>query len=240
MNWNDYLLNEKAPIGTFAHLGVLEGTVQGVFDLSELPENTKVLDLSTPLKKFKLKYTNLDSLKGNKHIKAISLNDVDEERIVIFSTLPNLKYLKISNNQQTEIPDLSCLQSLEVLILANIKKVENIDFISRLKNLKTLYIYGFNHLYDLSSITSLKGLEELFLDHGKMSGTGKAIKSIEPISKLSNLNYLHLSVAIENKNYDITPLLTLKQLQKLFLLPRYLADGQKEVLQEALPKVKIK
>ena len=164
---------------------------------------------------------------------------MDEERLDVFSTLPNLKYLQISNNKQTEIPDLSCLQSLEVLVLANLTQVENICFIKGMKNLKTLYIYGISNLYDLSPIGSLTDLQELFLDHGKMSGTGKSVKSIEPLSQLSNLKYLHLSVATENKNNNITPLLALKQLQHLFLLPRYLQNGQKEILEKALPNVKI-
>lgn len=240
MNWNNYLAGNKAPNGTYAHLGVLEGTVSGIFDLAALPESTKCLGLSTPPKKFKLKYTNLNALEGNQHIEAICLNDIDEERASLFATLPNLKYLQICSNQQTELPDLSCLQSLEVLILANFKNAENIGFISGLKNLETLYIYSFNKLYNLKPLEELTGLQELFLDHGKMNGTGNAINSITPLSKLTNLHYLHLNVAVETKNYDITPLLGLKNLKHLFLPPGYLKDGRKEIIQKELSNIKIK
>lgn len=33
MNWDNYLLEEKAPCGAIAHLGVLEGNVSGIYDL---------------------------------------------------------------------------------------------------------------------------------------------------------------------------------------------------------------
>jgi Leucine-rich repeat (LRR) protein len=215
-------LEEKSPVSGHAHLGVLNGTINAPFDVSELPNGTTILGISTPLKKFKLKYVNLSSLIGNQDLEAITLNDMDEERSRIFSTLPNLKYLQISNNQQDGIPDLSCLESVEVLILANIKRVQNIDFVKNMKNLKTLYIYGINNLYDLTPISTLTDLQELCIDHGKMSGTGKVIKSLEPLKQLTQLKYFRLSIVIEEKNIDLASLYGLKKLQRLILLPRYL------------------
>ena len=235
MNWNNYLTEQKSPVAGFAHLGVLEGTVSGIFDLSTLPEDTKILEMSTPLKKFRLTYTNLAALKGNPAIEAISLGEIDEERLAVFATLPNLKYLHISVNKQNEIPNLANLKNLEVLILSGIKKVENINFLQGLTHLKTLYIYELNNLYDLTPLSSLSNLEELHLDHGKMSGTGQAVKSMEPLAKLTNLKYLAFILNVEKKNYDITPLLALKKLQKLHILPRYLDNGQQEKLLQALP-----
>ncbi|MGE9314776.1 hypothetical protein ACLOAU_24175 [Niabella sp. CJ426] len=237
MNWDNYLLEEKAPGGAIAHLGILDGTINAPFDLSALPVDAHIVSMSTPLKKFKLGYTNLSSLKGNNQIEAISVNDIDEERLAVFATLPHLKYLQISVNSQNEIPDLSALQSLEVLILANIKKVENIHFIEKLKSLKTLYIYGFNNLYDLSPIAGLTGLKELCIDHGKMSGTGKPVKSIEPLTALTQLQYLRLGVTIGEKNPDWTALHGLKKLRHLWMLPRYLKDKEKEILKKEFPLV---
>jgi hypothetical protein len=238
MNWNNYLLENKSPFGHYAHLGVFEGAVRGVFDLSAIPADTKILEMSTPLKKFKLKYSNLTSLNNHPNIEAIRLGEIDDERLAVFSTLSNLKYLQISTNKQSEIPDLSCLKNLEVLILSGIKKVENINFLEGLSNLKTLYIHELNNLYDLTPISALTNLEELFLDHGKMSGTGQGIKSMEPISKLTNLRYLTFALNVEKKNYDITPLLSLKKIEKLVILPRYLENGQREILLKELPLLK--
>ncbi|MFC7348323.1 leucine-rich repeat domain-containing protein [Chryseobacterium zhengzhouense] len=237
MNWDNYLLEQKSPVANYAHLGVFKGAVRGIFDLSTIPTDTKILEMSTPLKKFKLTYTNLSSLNGNKNIEAIILGEIDDERVNVFSTLPNLKYLHISVNKQNEIPDLSPLKNLQVLVLSSIKKVENIDFLKGLTNLKTLYIHEINNLYDLEPLSSLTNLEELFLDHGKMSGTGQSVKSMEPISRLNNLKYLAFILNVEKKNYDITPLLSLKKLQKLHILPRYLDNGNRGKLLNGLPLI---
>ena len=234
MNWDNYLLETKAPGGVYAHLGTLEEAVTAPFDLSALQETAKVVSLGTPLKKFKLQYTNQSSLCGRKNIEAITVNDIDQERLAVLTTLPNLKYLQISSNQQNEIPNLSDLKSLEVLILANIKKVENIDFVKGLKNLKTLYIYGINNLYYLAPVSELTNLKELFIDHGKMSGTGKAIKNIDPLRGLNQLQYLHLAVSIEDRNPDLSPLSNLKKLQRLSLLPKYMKAIPTEILQKEL------
>lgn len=237
MNWENYLSENKSPVSGYAHLGVFEGQVSGVFDLSKLPANTKVLDLSTPLKKFKKTYTNLSYLIGNTSIEAISLNDIDEERLSVLSTLNNLNYLHIRNNQQEEILDLSALKSLKVLILSGIKRVENIDFVQNMNHLQTLYVYGINKLQDLIPLLNLTQLKELFLEHGKMSGTGNAVNSIEPLAGLINLEYLKLGLNVKNSNYDISPLLKLKKLKSLMILPRFLKNGQKELLEKELPLI---
>lgn len=238
MNWNNYLLENKSPFGTYAHLGVLEGDVSGIFDLSQVPLETKVLTLSTPLKKFKLSYTNLLALSNNTLIEAISVGDLDEERLAVFATLPNLKYLQISNNKQSEIPNLACLKNLEVLILASIKNVDNIDFIQNMTNLKTLYVYGITNMVDLTPLSTLSNLEELTLDHGKLSGIGKAVENMDVIGKLTQLKYLHFTLEIGKIDFNAAPLFNLKKLQKLHLLPKYWKKVDKERLRCELPLLK--
>lgn len=240
MNWNNYLIEEKYP-STYPHLGVIEGTVRCPFDISELADNAAIIiDMGTPPKKMKLNYTNYNTLVGNKSIQAISVNDINEERLSVFSTLPNLQYLKISNCKQENLPNLSALKSLKVLLLSGITKHEDISLVSDLKNLETLYIYGFNTLYDLSPLEKLTNLKELWLDHGKMSGTGNPVKSLAPISKLKKLEYLSFILNVENKNYDVSPILNLKELKYVRMLPRYYKKGRDTALKEALPNATIK
>ena len=56
-----------------------------------------------------------------------------------------------------------------------------------------------------------------------------------PLSKLTNLKYLAFILNVEKKNDDINPLLSLKKLQKLHILPRYLENGHREKLLNELP-----
>lgn len=157
------------------------------------------------------------------------------ENLKLLSSLPNLKYLKISNNKQETILDLATLQHLEVLILSDITKVADLNFLSSLDHLKTLYIRDMKQLYDLSFLSNMANLQESFLSNGGMSGVGKPVKSISPLSSLQQLQYLHFALTIEHKNYDITPILSLKNLKYLKMLPRYYRNHQLEMLQQELP-----
>jgi Leucine-rich repeat (LRR) protein len=237
MDWNNYLLEEKSPVANWAHLGTLEGNIRGIYDLSELPKNAKVISLYSPLKKLKLSYQNWDALTGNENIEAISLTDMDEERLCVFATLPNLQYLQIRDNKQEALPNLSCLKALKVLILANLTKVSLLDCVFGMKELKTLYVYGINKLYDLTPLSSLIALQELFLHHGKMSGVGNPVKSMKPLAELLELKYLDFCLRVESKMYDMTPLFGLKKLEYLSLMPRYVEQRQWEQLKSNLPQL---
>lgn len=227
MNWTNYLLEKKSPIGYYAHLGCFKDEISAPFNLSELDANVCKINISTPLKKFKLNYSNWESLANNPNIEAITIQDLDEERLSVFATLPNLKYLQISINKQESLPNLSCLKNLEILILANITRVQNINFLDGLNSLKTLYIYGVKGMENIEVISKLNNLQELSLNHGKLSGTGTPIRSLEPISKLTHLKYLDLY--INTKESTILPFIyPLQQLEHLFLLPKYLKSLKKE------------
>lgn len=241
MNWTNYLLEKKSPIGYYAHLGCFDDEISAPFNLSELDANVCKINISTPLKKFKLNYSNWESLANNPNIEAITIQDLDQERLSVFATLPNLKYLQISINKQENLPNLSSLKNLEVLILANIMKVQNINFLDGLDSLKTLYIYGVKGMKDIEVISNLKSLQELSLNHGKLSGTGIPIRNIEPISKLTQLKYLDLIIDIKDSDTILPLFYPLKQLEHLILLPKHLKGikkEEKETFLKAFPNLK--
>ena len=228
------MLDEKAPSSYAAHLSQHEGYAKS-YDLAQLPAGASVIGLYTPTKKSGEKYTNHSSIAGSEAIEAVCLSDIDALTFELLSSLPNLKYLKITNSRQEVFPCLAPLKSLEVLILASLTRVKDFSFFCSLSSLKTLYIDNLPHLVDLEPITALQNLEELSLHHGMMSGTGTPAKSLEPLAKMKNLHYLRFSLNVEKKNYDITPLLGLKKLKRLYMLPRFLKDGRGKQLLESLP-----
>lgn len=235
MDWNHYMLEEKSPQPPYADLGVINGMVSGIYDLALVPKDTKILSLTMPLKKYHITYSHYESLFGNECIEGVCLNEVHVENLKLLSTLPNLKYLKISNNKQETILDLTPLQHLKVLILSDITKVADFSFLFALEHLKTLYIRDVKQLYDLSFLSNMTNLQELFLSNGGMRGVGKPIKSMAPLSTLQQLQYLHFALTVEHKNYDISPILSLENLKYLRMLPRYYRNHQLETLQKELP-----
>lgn len=237
MDWSNYLSDKKCPSPPYAHLGVMDGEVWGCYDLSKLPKGTKILSLPTPVKKAELSYTNWSSLRHNNEIEAVRLDYVDEERIDILSTLPNLEYISISNDRQPEITALSSLNALRVLVLASLTKVDTLEFLAGLNHLSTLYICDIKNLYDLSPLSELYGLKELFISNGGMSGVGRTVKSMEFLCNLTDLEYLHFGVTVEGRNYDISPILGLHKLRELHLLPRFLKNGAADIIKQRLPQL---
>ena len=235
MNWNNYLLDKKAPVSSFSHLSIIKEAVKGVYDLSDFAAKTHIAVLYTSSKKFILKYANYDSLAENAEIEGVYLDYIDNNRLSILSSLPNLKYLQISSSRQEDVPDLSPLKTLDVLVLANMMKLRDIECVKRLENLKTLSLYGINKLYDLTPLSNLISLQELSIHHGKTSSKGNPVNSMEPLGKLTRLKYLEFHLIVEGNNKDISAIFNLKNLQHLGLMEKYQKKGQWELLLHKLP-----
>lgn len=238
MNWSNYLLENKSPISGFAHLGVLEGTIEE-FDFEKLPKDAKIISISTPLKASKLKYMNWEALIGNESIEAITGVDfLDEERLKIFETLPNLKYLELSFMKQEEIPSLERLKHLEVLIISNLKKAERLDFLANHKSLKTLYIYNLKKFTDFSPIGTLSQLEELALYSDINEKNKKLDAPLAFLEGLENLKFLHILFQPQNKDFNISEILKMKKLEHLCLNDCYLTEENRALIKEKLPNLK--
>ncbi|MDR2466115.1 MAG: leucine-rich repeat domain-containing protein [Prevotellaceae bacterium] len=171
----------------------------------------------------------------NTEIEGVYMDYIDNDRLAILSTLPNLKYLQISSSRQEDMPDLSPLKTLDVLVLANMTKLRDIECVKRLSNLKTLLLYGINKLYDLTPLSNLASLQELSIHHGKTSSKGHPVNSMEPLGKLTELKYLEFHLTVEDNNKDISVLFNLKKLQHVGLMEKYHKKGQWELLHQKLP-----
>ena len=93
------------------------------------------------------------------------------------------------------------------------------------------------NLYDLSPLSELCGLKELFISNGGMSGVGRPVKSMEFLCNLTDLEYLHFGVTVEGRSYDISPILGLHKLRELHLLPRFLKNGAADIIKQHLPQL---
>lgn len=239
MDFSNYLLESKAPEGKNAELGQVNNCMSGICDLSQVPKGTTAISLTTPLKKSKLFYSNWNALAQTDSIESVYITDLDEGRVSSLAALPNLRYLNISFNKQEILPAISSLDSLEVLVLYSIRKAPDLKFLAGLPSLKTLYIQEFRHLSDLTPLEALPQLQELHINLFPISGgyIGEKIKSLQPLSTMKRLVYLCLNIQMENKNYDCTPLLTLKNLKCLYLRNAFYRHGQDQILKMAFAKL---
>jgi Leucine-rich repeat (LRR) protein len=134
-----------------------------------------------------------------------SLQDLHNEKT--YSWL--LSDLKITDFKSVEIPD-----EVEKLYVRDCKKLTSTIGMSKLKNLKTLWIYGSD------KISSLEDLPNLVLLIVSPSFNGKIkIVSLETISKLQSLETLYFAGnAIDG---SLSSLHNLKKLKTLFLSNSY-------------------
>ncbi len=141
-----------------------------------------------------------------RHINKYNLKRVDLNTPITKEDLLKVKSLIVVEAKSKGIQDVSGLEymtNLEYLTLEEVK-LENIQFISKLRQLKSLSItYG--ELEDVGPLTELEHIEFLTLRNNKIS-------DLSPLSQMKKIKMLDL-----NSNYikDIKPLFTVKSLRTL-------------------------
>lgn len=117
----------------------------------------------------------------------------------------NLTYLKIAEN---EITDLSPISGLPQIITLNMKNnmVSDISPISNLTTLRKLYITSNTDIKDISSLNRLTNLTELYIDN-----TG--INNIDVLENFINLKYLNFS---QNSITNLSPISEFTNLIELY------------------------
>lgn len=163
--------------------------------------------------------------------------EVINEWCAFLPTLKNLKRLCFFSKVNQDLFDAACeIQNLDSLFI-KWSDIESFQNLAKLTNLKRLYIASSTHLKDLNfmgftksiewlELHELKNLKELngielvpnlkgFIISAGMFGKQK-LKDFEPLSNLSNLEYLGLSSTYAQSE-NLSPLCQLKKLKYLEL-----------------------
>ena len=109
--------------------------------------------------------------------------------------LTSLKRLEIYNAKTSDLSPLKGLTGLQKLVIGG-SKISNVSPLAGLINLEYLALFGNGHISDISSLASLKSLEELDLSTNNIS-------NVSPLAALRNLKVLYLQ---RNNISDISPL----------------------------------
>tara|TARA_R110002096_G_scaffold433537_2_gene652409 strand:+ start:2333 stop:3001 length:669 start_codon:yes stop_codon:yes gene_type:complete len=136
---------------------------------------------------------------------------VNQEFFEAVCKTPNLKGLWIKTSQIKDFSFIGNLTKLEQLNFGGSLAITNLNGIQNLTKLKYCILDNFFGLENVNELSHLKSLEKLHLFAGFDTKTLN-IKSVEPISELTNLKELALAI---KTNLDIRPLLKLQELDKL-------------------------
>ncbi|MDI6679854.1 NEAT domain-containing protein [Bacillus wiedmannii] len=141
-----------------------------------------------------------------RHINKYNLKRVDLNTPITKEDLLKVKYLTVVEAKSKGIQDVSGLEymtNLENLMLEEVK-LENIQFISKLRKLKSVDI-TYSELQDIGPLAELEAIESLNLRNNKIS-------DLSPLSQMKKINILDLS---SNCIKEIKPLFTLTSLRTL-------------------------
>lgn len=159
-----------------------------------------------------LKYKNLKTLylgKASQNIESVTQMEKLEELVIRGSKIKDLSFLKESKIKNLKLhwcsmEDLSSLsgnKNIESLELWRILKLNDLDFISTLSNLKYLF------LQDLANITSLcevkdTSLESIYIDNLKKLENVDSLKEVKTLRKVEMVMVPKLSLESVEKIYQ--------------------------------------
>lgn len=148
--------------------------------------------------------------------------------------LKNLVGFSIKWSNIKKLDNISKLTKLKHLKIGSSSQVESIMPLSKMKQLEVLYIENFKKITDYTPISDLKNLQFFSLEGGMY--TKQKVDSFEPFSKLTNLIYFS-SAMVSCKDKRIDPLYNLKNL-KTINWPFRLSEKEMDKLKEKLPNLK--
>ncbi|MEJ9411417.1 leucine-rich repeat domain-containing protein, partial [Schinkia azotoformans] len=192
-------IDDLSPLTNLTNLELLNASYNQIEDVTliNLLKQLIELDLSNNLIKFN-SFSLFNANMGEENFSTMSISNP-------FSKLKKLKVLDLSNNQITDISNLSELTNIEELKLSE-NKIQDISALNQLTNLTALGI-PYNEISNINSLSELTKLKYLDLSYNQ----------IDDLSSLSNLINLSELALYNNNIYDVNPLSNLINLNTLFL-----------------------
>lgn len=210
---------------TAPYLGPFPGMVHCT-DIEELPRSAKFVSLGRGCR-------NIDRLPTRKRLQRVH-TELSEDLVEHLADLPNLRYVQFRLPRSDSIPRLSPLTQIQTLVLKCNKHQSSLNFLKGLENLHSLCVSEAMGVSRLTPISSLIELRELYID-GTISKRN-TIQSLAPIGKLASLRYAVLLLRVERSNRSLRPLHKLSQLEFLHLSHDY-DDVEYEKLVAKLPRL---
>ena len=179
---------------------------------------------------------NVDRINEFKAVKRVHC-ELRKEWLKPLSQLPNLQHIQFTLPKTAQVPSLKILNGIRTLVLMCNRHQDQLAFLRGLKSLQSLCVSEANAVTELNPISSLTGLQELYID-GSVGGIGK-VTSFAPLSKLKDLRFAVLLVRSMEKTSPLRHLQKLKKLEYLYLAGQFARDKEElDRVLEALPLLK--
>ena len=170
------------------------------------------------------------------NLEELTLHDPSKEQIQAIGKLTNLKRLRVTFFRAKDIEFISDLHNLEELILEYVSGFSDLSPLSKLKKLKSLH---FENLRKVQNFDGLSGLESLkYLSINGTFDWKQPIDNFEFLKGLPNLEVLALIWVINKSPFPaFKPIITLKNIKKINIIPNMFSTEEFAYLETALPNV---
>jgi len=197
----------------FENLKVLSvvGHTKNIHTISKLI-NLRALNFRT------VKAENLDFLKGLNKLQVLDVRQGSVKDVSVLKELKQLKYLELWQVRGIEDVDfISYMIDLETLFLQSLNKVNSLPCFNNLNSLKKLYLKKMNHLSNFENLSTLTTLEELYILEAKQQSPEDYFILLEnaPIrSAKGNFENKKKNKVFEDKLEELGIRLEIKQIVK--------------------------
>jgi len=142
-------------------------------------------------------------------LKKLFINRYNGKDTSEFAKLINLESLAILNASIGNLHGLETLKKLRFLRLGNLRRLTSLDGIEKLTNLEELNLNTCRAISSINEVAALTKLRKLYFNNGG------EIESLKPLEKLELLEAVIFYASTNIVDGDLSPLLCLKNLNKI-------------------------
>jgi hypothetical protein len=197
--------------------------------------NQEVQNLSAS-KKRELRRVWAETLPKLDNVKYLmTTHQIDQDFFEAICEMKNLEGLYIKWGKVNSIDNISKLINLKHLHFGSNPRIKTINGISKLEKLITLELVNFKSCEDLTKVSHLKNLESLKI-MTSIDGPTIKFKNLEFLKELINLKVLELGVTLEEKK--IEHIFNLKNLERLWIPDHLYKNYDKKELRKNFKNLK--
>ena len=163
------------------------------------------------------KSTEFERLADMAAMRRLSVREISQAQLEMIGTLTGLTALRVFGFRGVDAGPLADLKELECLSFEWAPKIETITWLTALSRLRVLIIGDVKQIQDFTPVGTLSQLEFLYISGG--SESIQTVASVAPLARLTKLDELQLIARVDAD--DLSPLAAMTWLKRLGIANLY-------------------
>lgn len=190
--WNDWLYNDRPGFGRVQpDLGGVPKDIDTLFVTGKAAQFERLLDLPA--------------------LRRLSVREISQAQLELIAGLGRLTELRVFGFRGADAGPLANLEKLEFLTLEWAPKIETISWLGALERLRVLVVGDLKRIQDFAPVAELAGLRYLSISGG--ATTVQTVADTAPLARLTKLEELQFRARVPGE--DLSPLAAMTWLERL-------------------------